>query len=64
LTTHINETQPGLGNLDYAVYLSELSKLKDVPLMLEYMEEPEQYKAAVKYLEGVAQKNDLNFKEI
>jgi len=64
LTTHINETQPGLGNLDYSVYLSELSKLKDVPLMLEHMEKPEQYKAAVKYLQHVAQENNLNFLEI
>jgi len=44
LTTHINETQPGLGNLDYAVYLQGVSKLLDVPLMLEHMEKPEQYK--------------------
>jgi sugar phosphate isomerase/epimerase len=61
LTTHINETQPGLGNLDYGVYLKELSKLKDVPLMLEHMEEPEQYKAAVKHLQGVANDNNLEF---
>jgi len=64
LTTHINETQPGLGNLDYSVYLRELSKLKDVPLMLEHMEEPEQYKATVIYLRGVAKENKLNFFEI
>ena len=64
LTIHINETQPGLGNLDYAVYLNELSKLKDVPLMLEHMEEPEQYKAAIKYLSGVAKENKLSFERI
>jgi sugar phosphate isomerase/epimerase len=64
LTTHINETQPGLGNLDYAVYLTELSKLKDVPLMLEHMEKPEEYKAAIKYLKGVAKEIKLSFYEI
>ena len=64
LTTHINETQPGLGNLDYGVYLSELSKLKDVPLMLEHMEEPEQYKAAVEHLQSVAKENNLKFYKI
>jgi sugar phosphate isomerase/epimerase len=64
LTTHINETQPGLGNLDYAVYLSELSKLKDVPLMLEHMEKPEEYRSALKYLQHVAQETKLNFLEI
>ncbi len=64
LTTHINETQPGLGNLDYSAYLSELSKLKDVPLMLEHMEEPEQYKAAVKHVQDVAKENKLEFYKI
>jgi sugar phosphate isomerase/epimerase len=64
LTTHINETQPGLGNLDYAVYLSELSKLKDVPLMLEHMKEPEEYRAALKYLREIAKENNLKFSEI
>jgi sugar phosphate isomerase/epimerase len=64
LTTHINETQPGLGNLDYSVYLNELSKLKDVPLMLEHMEEPEQYTAAIKYLRDIAKEKKLKFYEI
>ena len=64
LTTHINETRPGLGNLDYAVYLKELSKLKDVPLMLEYMEEPEEYRAALKFLRSVVSDNNLSFLKI
>ena len=59
LTTHINETKPGLGNLDYAIYLKELSKLDNVPLMLEHMEEPGEYKEAVKYLESVASENNI-----
>ena len=59
LTTHINETQPGLGNLDYRTYLQELSKLADVPLMLEHMQEREEYQAAVSYLKAVAADNHL-----
>jgi sugar phosphate isomerase/epimerase len=59
LTIHISETQPGLGNLDYGVYLKELSKLDGVPLMLEHMEEPEEYKVAGKYLRKVARLNNL-----
>jgi sugar phosphate isomerase/epimerase len=59
LTIHISETQPGLGNLDYAVYLKELSKLDNVPLMLEHMEEPEEYKVAGRYLRKVAMMNNL-----
>jgi len=61
LTTHINETQPGLGNLDYRTYLQELSKLPDVPLMLEHMQEPEKYQAAVSFLKAVAADNHLQF---
>jgi sugar phosphate isomerase/epimerase len=64
LTTHINETQPGLGNLDYVVYLRELSKLKVVSFMLEHMEKSEEYVAAVKHLQGVAAANNLAFYEI
>jgi sugar phosphate isomerase/epimerase len=59
LTIHISETQPGLGNLDYSVYLKELSKLDNVPLMLEHMEEPEEYKEAINYLRKVAKLNYL-----
>ena len=61
LTTHINETDPGKGNLDYAVYLRELSKLKDVPLILEHMEEPEPYRKAIVYLKKVASEQGLEF---
>lgn len=61
LTTHINETQPGLGNLDYRAYLQELSEWPDVPLMLEHMQEPESYRAAINHLKGVAAENHLQF---
>lgn len=54
LTTHISEIQPGLGNLDYPTYLRELSRLGDVPLMLEHMETPGEYRAAGKYIRSVA----------
>jgi sugar phosphate isomerase/epimerase len=64
LTFHTNEIQPGLGNLDYGVYLKELSKLDNVPLMLEHMEEPEEYKAAGKYVREVAEKRNLDIYQI
>lgn len=60
LTVHINETQPGLGNLDYKTYLTELSKLDNVPLMLEHMEKPEGYRAAIEYVKKIA--NNANLK--
>jgi len=64
LTIHISETQPGHGHLDYGTYLTELSRLDNVPLMLEHMEEPEEYQAAFKYLKHVAYDNNLNIYEI
>jgi sugar phosphate isomerase/epimerase len=60
LTTHINETQPGLGNLNYSVYLKELSKLDNIPLMLEHMEEPEGYRNAIIYVKEVLKKEGID----
>jgi sugar phosphate isomerase/epimerase len=59
LTIRINETQPGLGNLNYTVYFKELSKLDNVPLMLEHMEEPEEYREALTYLNGLLKKEGM-----
>lgn len=39
---HLDEVQIGEGNLDYRTYLTELSRLPDVPLMLEHLK-PEEY---------------------
>jgi sugar phosphate isomerase/epimerase len=57
LTVHLDEMAPGQGELDYAVYLSELDKLDpDVPLILEHMHTPEEYQAGAAYVRGVAQR--------
>ena len=61
---NIAETQPGLGNLDYRAYLTELSKLDNVPLMLEHMEEPEEYRAARDYVVNVAGKNGIDIRTL
>lgn len=39
---HLDEVQIGEGNLDYGTYLTELSKLDGVPLLLEHLK-PEEY---------------------
>ncbi len=52
LTTHLDEVVPGTGNLDYRVYLKELSKLDNVPLMMEHMKK-EEYPVAAKYIKSV-----------
>jgi sugar phosphate isomerase/epimerase len=58
---NLQECQPGLGKLDYTVYLTEVSKLKDVPIMLEHLEREEEYDAAAKYIRGVGKETGIVF---
>ena len=51
----MDEVRIGLGNLDYAVYLQELAKLRDVPLMMEHLETAEEYSQAASHIRSVAQ---------
>jgi len=51
--TQFSEVRPGLGKLDYKVFLSELSKLDDVPLMMEHLPSAEEYSLAARYILGV-----------
>ncbi|MBN2138703.1 MAG: sugar phosphate isomerase/epimerase [Sedimentisphaerales bacterium] len=59
LTTHLDEIRPGLGGLDYAVFLQELNKLSDVTLMLEHLSGEENYKLAADYIRTVAGKEGI-----
>ena len=54
LTTHLDEVRPGLGGLDYNVFLKELRKFPQLPLMLEHLPNAEEYKLAAKYVSSVA----------
>jgi sugar phosphate isomerase/epimerase len=55
LTVHLDEIRPGLGNLDYKVFLKELSGLDpDLPVMLEHLQGTELYAQAAEYIRGVA----------
>ena len=58
-TPHLPEVRPGLGNLNYAVLLKELSKLDNVPLMMEHLNSSEEYDLAADYIRDVAQKNQI-----
>lgn len=63
LTTHLDEARPGEGGLDYAVYLQELNKLEaDVPLMLEHLQEAEEYHLAAEHVRSVAKAEGLEFR--
>ncbi|MFC1614421.1 sugar phosphate isomerase/epimerase family protein [Gemmatimonadota bacterium] len=61
LTTHIDEVRPGLGKLDYATYLRELSRRPDTPLMLEHLETAEEYGQGAEYIRSVAGGIGLSF---
>jgi len=55
LTVHLDEVRPGLGNLDYRVFLQELNKLDPgTPLMLEHLVGEEEYVAAAAHVREVA----------
>jgi sugar phosphate isomerase/epimerase len=56
---HLDEVRPGLGKLDYGVFLKELGKLQDVPLMLEHLDTQEEYKLAADYIREVGRNNGI-----
>jgi len=59
---NLQECRPGLGKLDYVTYLKEVAKLSPPPpLMLEHLEEPEEYRNAAEYIRSVAKKSGLSF---
>jgi len=52
---HFAEVIPGRGEIDYAAYLRELSKLPvDAPLMLEHLKTPEEYDEGRAYIRRIA----------
>jgi len=59
LTPHLPEVRAGLGNLNYTVFLKELSKLDRIPLMLEHLNSVEEYKQAAKYIRSVGEKENI-----
>lgn len=48
-----DEIVAGNGNLDYPVFLAELAKLKDVPLMMEHLNTADEYLLASAYIRSV-----------
>ncbi len=53
------KSRAGLGSLDYGTFLRELSKLKDVPLMMEHLETAEEYKLAADHIRSVGKSNQI-----
>jgi sugar phosphate isomerase/epimerase len=61
LTVHLEERRPGLGSLDYAVFLHEMSRLKDIPMMMEHLNKQEDYLLAAQYIRKIGSANGIGF---
>ncbi|MCG3150733.1 MAG: hypothetical protein PCFJNLEI_04234 [Verrucomicrobiae bacterium] len=63
LTVHLDEVRPGLGGLDYGVFLTELSKLDpDTTLIIEHLPNAEEYAAAAKHIRQIATEKGVSFR--
>jgi sugar phosphate isomerase/epimerase len=61
LTVHLAETRPGLGELDYVTYLTELHSLhSDLPLMLEHLPIAEEYDLAADHIRSTAKAEGID----
>jgi sugar phosphate isomerase/epimerase len=61
LTVHLSEVRPGLGELDYRVFLKEMERLDaDTPLLVEHLSSQAEYHAAVAHVRGVADELGLH----
>jgi sugar phosphate isomerase/epimerase len=59
---HFAEVTPGRGVLDYAAYLTQISKLPvDAPLMLEHLKSAQEYDEGRAYIQSVAAKTGIQF---
>lgn len=63
LTVHLEERRPGLGSLDYAVFLREMSKLADIPMMMEHLDKQEDYLLAAQYIRKIGSETGIGFVE-
>jgi sugar phosphate isomerase/epimerase len=60
LTVHLAEVRPGLGSLDYRVFLTEMQRLDpDTPLLVEHLSSQAEYAAAVAHIRSVAESLNL-----
>ncbi|MBD3626503.1 TIM barrel protein [Cyclobacterium sp.] len=50
------EVRPGLGVMDYQVFLQELSQLSGIPLMMEHLSSAEEYDLAARYIRSEGKK--------
>jgi len=59
---HFKEVIPGKGEVDYATYLRELSRLPvDAPLMLEHLQNADEYTEGREYIRSVGNRVGIRF---
>lgn len=61
LTVRLEERRPGLGSLDYAVFLQEMTRLKDIPMMMEHLDKQEDYLLAAQYIRKIGFETGISF---
>ena len=62
MNVHFVEVVPGRGQIDYAAYLRELSRLAvDAPLMLEHLKTAEEYDEGKQHIQRIARESQLTF---
>ncbi len=49
-----DEVRPGLGKINYTIFIEELQKLPSVPLMMEHLSNAEEYRSAAQYIRKVS----------
>jgi len=54
------EVRPGLGVLDYQVFLKELSKIPEIPLMMEHLPSEAEYDLAASYIRSEGEQVGVN----
>lgn len=52
-TPQLEEKRPGLGKLDYGVFLQEMARLNNIPLMMEHLQTEAEYRLAADYIRSV-----------
>ncbi len=62
MNVHFVEVIPGRGQIDYAGYLRELSRLPvDAPLMLEHLKTAAEYEEGRQYIQRIGRESLLSF---
>ena len=62
MNVHFREVRPGLGKVDYAIYLRRLARLsQDAPLMIEHLSTVQEYNLAAQYIRECGQKSGVPF---